>query len=205
MAKTFVNESNVCRRKPDKYMRNPTKVYFTTLGPQTYGYYEVPGMPQPIISINKMKDRSPSEYKKFIPEVPTFKTVSPTPKLPLLSHSSTKWKQIEAAPSLRHKFAKYDEYLECHTEKFVNQTPKSFKADYLGREKATQVVDQMLRHKKARAYTALKKQYLAKRASISEFVEHVADKKQSLASIRESQGMIEPEDDDAISDDGLRA
>ena len=77
---------------------------------------------------------------------------------------------------LRHKLAKYDEYLECHTEKFVNQTPKNFKADYLGREKATQVVDQILRYKKEKAHIILKMQYLAKRASILEFAEHVAEK-----------------------------
>jgi hypothetical protein len=63
----------------------------------------------------------------------------------------------------------------------------------------------MLRHKKEKAYIALKRQYLAKRDSMSEFAEHVAEKKQSLASIRESQGMIEPSDDDVISEDGLRA
>jgi len=77
MGRTFVNESNICRRKPDKYMHNPTKVHFTQLGAKTYGYYEVPGILEPLISLNKMRDHSPQEFKKFIPEVPTLKTVSP--------------------------------------------------------------------------------------------------------------------------------
>jgi len=66
---------------------------------------------------------------------------------------------------MRHKFANYEAYLESHTEKFVNQTPKGFKADYIGREKATAVVDNMIKHAKERAYLALKKQYIQKRAS----------------------------------------
>ena len=73
MNRTFVNEQNIFRRKPGKYMRNPTKVFFETLGTKTFGYYEVPGREQPIISLNRMKTKSPEEYKKFIPEVPTVK------------------------------------------------------------------------------------------------------------------------------------
>jgi hypothetical protein len=101
----------------------------------------------------------------------------------MLNHTSISWKHVEPAPSMRHKFAKYDAYLECHTEKFVNQTPKSFKADYKGREKATAVVDNMIKHKKEKAYLALKKEYLSKRASQVDYSKHVADKKQSLANI----------------------
>jgi len=53
---------------------------------------------------------------------------------------------------MRHKFANYEAYLESHTAKFVNQTPKGFKADYIGREKATAVVDNMIKHAKEKAY-----------------------------------------------------
>jgi len=77
MDRTFINESNIYRRKPYKYMQNPTKVHFAQLGSKTYGYYEIPGVLDPVISLNKMRDHSPTEFKKFIPEVPTLKSVSP--------------------------------------------------------------------------------------------------------------------------------
>jgi hypothetical protein len=41
----------------------------------------------------------------------------------------------------------------------------------------------MIKHKKEKAYLALKKEYLSKRASQVDFSKHIADKKQSLANI----------------------
>jgi len=49
--------------------------------------------------------------------------------------------------------------------KVVNQVPKAFRADIKGREKATEVVDNMIKQAKERAHLALKRHFLTKRES----------------------------------------
>ena len=40
------------RRNPEKYMRNPTKVYFGTYGNKSFAFYDLPGYKNSKISNN---------------------------------------------------------------------------------------------------------------------------------------------------------
>jgi hypothetical protein len=54
--KAFHNNNRIKRRKPDKYMQNPTKVYFTQYGSSNFAMYDLPGYNQSLISRNTMAD-----------------------------------------------------------------------------------------------------------------------------------------------------
>ena len=39
----FTNTNRLIRRNPQKYMRNPTNVYFSNIGNKSFAMYDLPG------------------------------------------------------------------------------------------------------------------------------------------------------------------
>jgi hypothetical protein len=57
--KTFFSTKNVIRRNPDRYMKNPTKVFCSTISDNKFALYERPGYHNNLIAKSKSPERNP--------------------------------------------------------------------------------------------------------------------------------------------------
>lgn len=146
--KKFFNTKSIMRRDPERYMRNPTKVFCSTHFNNKFTLYDMPGYHKTSISKNKSPLRQslpldidrgtsssppPSELKSLVvPRVPQFTskmTVKPKTFMTASLDSGTYFPRSTFSKQDKFKDAFPKEYLLSHREPTYNRQVDYFKGD----------------------------------------------------------------------------
>ena len=90
MNRTFVKFNELKRRNPNKYLKNPTKVHFTSLGSKDYAFHDQAKLKE-IKEYKNEDDKVRNDYIKKVPHGPkmgTEKSISPKPRVMLTAEES---------------------------------------------------------------------------------------------------------------------